>query len=129
MNIASGQWWRTAVRAEHEGARGRRLLPGGRRVPMALGLAAVLSGWLAVPVSASASARTSPVVGHVYVNDNTAGMNTIGGFRPARGWEPHCRGRFPVRRRWKGTGARLASQGAIQIDAGQPVHRRGRCGQ
>ena len=30
--------------------------------------------------SGTAAAATSPVVGHVYVNDNTAGTNTIAGF-------------------------------------------------
>ena len=30
--------------------------------------------------AASASASTSPIVGHVYVNDNTAGANTVAGF-------------------------------------------------
>jgi 6-phosphogluconolactonase len=115
MNIASGQWWRTAVRAEHEGARRRRLLPGGRRVRVALGLAAVLAGWLAVPVSASASARTSPVVGQVYVNDNTAGTNTVAAF------DRHADGSLtpetgsPFTAGGAGTGAGLASQGALQM--------------
>jgi hypothetical protein len=36
-----------------------------------LGLAAAAA--VAVPASASASTGASPVVGHVYVNDNTAG--------------------------------------------------------
>jgi hypothetical protein len=35
---------------------------------------------VAVPAAAFASATTSPVVGHVYVDDNTAGANTIGAF-------------------------------------------------
>jgi hypothetical protein len=33
-----------------------------------------------IPAVASASTQASPVVGHVYVNDNTAGTNTIGAF-------------------------------------------------
>ena len=47
--------------------------------PILLGLttAAALA---AVPATASASTHWSPVVGHVYVNDNTAGTNTIGAF-------------------------------------------------
>ncbi len=43
-----------------------------------LGLAAAAA--VAAPASASASTGASPVVGHVYVNDNTAGTNTIGAF-------------------------------------------------
>jgi 6-phosphogluconolactonase len=115
MNIASGQEWRTAVRAEHEAAKGWRFRPGSRWVPAALGVVAVLAGWLAVPVSASASARTSPVVGHVYVNDNTAGTNTIGAFdRHADGTLTPEAG-SPFTAGGAGTGAGLSSQGALQI--------------
>ena len=35
---------------------------------------------MAVPASASAANDSSPVVGHVYVNDNTKAANTIGAF-------------------------------------------------
>ena len=67
------------------------------------------------PGPASASAQTSPVVGHVYVNDNTAGTNTIGAFdRHANGTltaEPGS----PFAVGGAGTGAGLASQGALQI--------------
>ena len=115
MNIASGQGWRTAVRAEHEAAKGWRFRPGSRWVPAALGVAAVLAGWLAVPVSASASARTSPVVGHVYVNDNTAGANTVAAFnRHADGTLTPEAG-SPFAAGGAGTGAGLSSQGALQI--------------
>ena len=44
----------------------------------------VLGAWLrpqaaaAVPVSASASTQASPVVGHVYVNDDTAARTRSG---------------------------------------------------
>ena len=55
------------------------------------------------------------MVGHVYVNDNTAGTNTIGAFdRHADGTltpEPGS----PFAAGGAGTGAGLASQGAIQI--------------
>jgi hypothetical protein len=37
----------------------------------------IAAGLLVTPTVASA---TSPVIGHVYVNDNTIGTNTIGGF-------------------------------------------------
>ena len=45
---------------------------------LVLGLAAAAA--LAIPSAASAAADASPVVGHVYVNDNTKGTNTIGAF-------------------------------------------------
>jgi hypothetical protein len=55
------------------------------------------------------------VVGHVYVNDNTAGTNTIGVFdRHADGTlTPHAGSPFTAG--GAGTGAGLASQGALQI--------------
>jgi len=52
-----------------------RFLARRRAGPVLLGLAVAV----AVPASAAA-ADASPVVGHVYVNDNTAGTNTIGAF-------------------------------------------------
>ena len=96
-----------------------------------LGLAAAAA--LAVPASASASASNgpSPVVGHVYVNDNTKPANTIGAFdRHADGTltpEPGS----PFWAGGAGTGSGLASQGALQfaadgrfliaVDAGRPT--------
>jgi 6-phosphogluconolactonase len=71
-----------------------------------------------VPAAASASAQASPVVGHAYVNDNTAGANTIGVFdRHADGTlTPHAGSPFAAG--GAGTGAGLASQGALQISPG-----------
>ena len=57
----------------------------------------------------------SPVVGHVYLDDNTAGENTISGF------DRHLDGSLtplagsPFVAGGAGTGASLASQGAIQV--------------
>jgi 6-phosphogluconolactonase (cycloisomerase 2 family) len=83
--------------------------------PVLFSLAAAAAGVVAVPVSASASPQASPVVGHVYVNDNTAGTNTIGAFdRHADGTltpEPGS----PFAAGGAGTGAGLSSQGALQI--------------
>jgi hypothetical protein len=81
-----------------------------------LGLAAATA--VAVPASASVSAGGSPVTGHVYVNDNTAGSNTIGAFdRHADGTlTPEPGSPFPAG--GAGAGAGLASQGAIQFAAG-----------
>src|SRR5258708_4758323 len=80
-----------------------------------LSLTAAVAAAMAAPAAASASIRTSPVVGHVYVNDNTAGTNTIGAF------DRHADGTLipeagsPFRAGGAGTGAGLASQGALQI--------------
>jgi 6-phosphogluconolactonase len=81
-----------------------------------LGLAAATA--VAAPASATASTGGSPVTGHVYVNDNTAGTNTIGAFdRHADGTlTPEPGSPFPAG--GAGTGAGLASQGAIQFAAG-----------
>lgn len=82
--------------------------------PLALSLVAAL----AVPAAASASAHASPVVGHVYLDDNTAGTNTIGAFdRHADGTLTPMPG-SPFTAGGAGTGAPLASQGAIQLTDG-----------
>jgi len=80
---------------------------------LVLGIAA--AGAVALPASASASTGASPVVGHVYVNDNTKGTNTIGAFdRHADGTlTPLAGSPFPTGA--AGTGSGLAEQGAIQI--------------
>jgi 6-phosphogluconolactonase (cycloisomerase 2 family) len=68
-----------------------------------------------VPATASAAPTTSRVVGHVYVNDDTAGTNTIGAFdRHADGSLTPQAG-SPFNAGGAGTGSGLASQGAIQI--------------
>ena len=62
-----------------------RLLTRGWPGALALGIAAVAA--VAVPASASASTGASPVVGHVYVNDNTKDPTRSGrltGTRTAR---------------------------------------------
>jgi 6-phosphogluconolactonase len=82
---------------------------------LVLGLAAAAA--LAFPATASASADASPVVGHVYVNDNTKGTNTIGAFdRHADGTLTPEAG-SPFAAGGAGTGAGLASQGALQFSA------------
>ena len=62
-----------------------------------------------------AAASSSPIVGHVYVNDNTASSNTVAAFdRHANGTlTPHPGSPFAAG--GAGTGAGLASQGAIQV--------------
>src|ERR1700761_6052997 len=91
------------------------------------GLGAVILGGaaaaaVAVPAAASASTSSAPVVGHVYVNDNTAGTNTIGAFdRHADGTLTPEAG-SPFNAGGAGTGRGLASQGAIEVtDSGRYV--------
>jgi hypothetical protein len=75
----------------------------------------LLAGAAAFP--SSASAATSPVVGHVYLNDNTTGTNTIAGFdRHADGTLSPIAG-SPFAAGGAGTGSGLASQGALQISS------------
>jgi 6-phosphogluconolactonase len=84
--------------------------------------ALVLAGALASAGSAYAAPtffdhHTSAVVGHAYVNDNTAGENTVAGFeRHADGsLTPIPGSPFPIG--GAGLGAGLASQGAIQLSS------------
>ena len=63
----------------------------------------------------SAAAQASPVVGHVYVDDNTAGTNTIGVFDRHADGTLTTRAGSPFTAGGAGTGTGLASQGALQI--------------
>jgi 6-phosphogluconolactonase len=109
MKFFSRQHARTTVRAK----RATRYLAGSGA--LALGLAAAAA--VAIPASASASTDASPVVGHVYVNDNTKGTNTIGAFnRHADGSLTPVSG-SPFAAGGAGTGKGLADQGALQFSA------------
>jgi len=68
-------------------------------------------------VTGSAPTAFSPVVGHVYLDDNTVGANTIGAFyRHADGsLSPMPGSPFPAG--GAGTGSGLASQGALQLSS------------
>jgi 6-phosphogluconolactonase len=80
------------------------------------GLAVVIASVCAVLVAGAAStaSASSKFVGHVYVNDNTAGVNTIGAFdRHADGTLTPMPG-SPFVAGGAGTGAGLASQGSLQ---------------
>src|SRR3954469_24917091 len=75
---------------------------------------------LAVAASALAAAgapAASDVVGHVYVNDNTTGVNTVAGF------DRHLDGTLtpipgsPFAASGAGTGHATASQGSLQLSA------------
>jgi 6-phosphogluconolactonase (cycloisomerase 2 family) len=77
-------------------------------------LTVLLAGATAA-IPAVASAASSPAAGHVYVNDNTAGTNTIAGFdRHADGSLSPLAG-SPFAAGGAGLGSGLASQGAIQV--------------
>ncbi len=79
---------------------------------------ALLALALAGPAVGSASAhQLSDVVGHVYVNDNSAGSNTIGAFDRHRDGSLTPEPGSPFSAGGAGTGAGLASQGALQISS------------
>jgi 6-phosphogluconolactonase len=118
MKFVSHRRGRMAVRAKDAGREVRHVLQRGRAWALILGLAAAAA--VAVPVSASAStgafrADASPVVGHVYVNDNTARANTIAAFSRHADGTLTPEGGSPFPAGGAGTGAGLSSQGAIQI--------------
>jgi 6-phosphogluconolactonase len=113
MKVVSPRRARTAVPARHAEPGATRFLTRGWAGTLVLGIAA--AGAVAVPASASASTGASPVVGHVYVNDNTKETNTIGAFdRHADGTLTPLDG-SPFPAGGAGTGSGLAEQGAIQI--------------
>ena len=118
MKFVSHRRSGTAAHAKDAKREDLHVLRRGKSGAVILGLAAAAA--VAVPASASAStgahrADASPVAGHVYVNDNTAGTNTIAAFeRHADGTlTPEAGSPFPAG--GAGTGAGLSSQGAIQI--------------
>jgi 6-phosphogluconolactonase len=115
MRFVSPRRGRTTVRAVTAIRGVTRFRHRGTSGALVLGLAAAAA--LAVPAGASASADASPVVGHVYVNDNAKGTNTIGAFdRHADGTLTPEAG-SPFAAGGAGTGAGLASQGALQFSA------------
>jgi 6-phosphogluconolactonase len=70
---------------------------------------------VAAAVAAGSASASSDVVGHLYVNDNTAGTNTIAAFdRHADGSLTPLPG-SPFAAGGAGTGAGIGSQGALQI--------------
>jgi 6-phosphogluconolactonase (cycloisomerase 2 family) len=82
------------------------------RLRLGIGLAPIA---IAAAIAAGNASAASSVVGHVYVNDNTAGANTIAAFdRHADGTlSPVDGSPFPAG--GAGTGAGIGSQGALQI--------------
>jgi sugar lactone lactonase YvrE len=85
----------------------------GRVIGLAGVVATLIVGIAAAPVAASGS----PVVGHVYVNNNSAGGNTIAGFnRHANGSLTPIAG-SPFAAGGAGTGAPYGSAGGLQETA------------
>jgi 6-phosphogluconolactonase (cycloisomerase 2 family) len=69
----------------------------------------------AATIAAGSASAASDVVGHLYVNDNTAGTNTIAAFdRHADGSLTALQG-SPFAAGGAGTGAGIGSQGALQV--------------
>jgi 6-phosphogluconolactonase (cycloisomerase 2 family) len=86
----------------------------GRR-PAALILGAAAAAILALPGSALAAPRGAGTVGHVYLDDNPAGANTVTAFaRHADGSLTALPG-SPFAAGGIGTGKALGSQGAVQL--------------
>jgi len=88
------------------------------RLPTRVARSAWALGLLATTAAAFAAGNASAassVVGHVYVNDNTAGTNTIAAFdRHADGTLTPLHG-SPFAAGGAGTGTGIGSQGALQI--------------
>ena len=79
-------------------------------------ICAALAGLLATAALAAPAQAASPVVGHVYTDANTASVNTIDAFaRHADGSLTALTG-SPFAAGGAGTGATIASQGAVALD-------------
>ena len=93
----------------------RHRLPPAKRLAVCSAALAGLGLVIAPAVAGASPTTTSPVVGNVYVNDNTTGVNTIAGFaRHADATLTPLAG-SPFVAGGAGTGKSLASQGALQI--------------
>ena len=87
------------------------------RIARLFGLAATVAVIVASLTAGAAFAAGSPVVGHVYVNNNSAGHNTIAGFnRHADGTLTPIAG-SPFNAGGAGTGAPFGSAGGLQETA------------
>jgi hypothetical protein len=84
-----------------------------KRITQASGLLALAA--VVATIAAGGASAASDVVGHLYVNDNTAGSNTIAAFdRHADGTLTPVHG-SPFAAGGAGTGAAIGSQGALQV--------------
>jgi 6-phosphogluconolactonase (cycloisomerase 2 family) len=80
--------------------------------PLVLGVAAV--GAFAAPGSAIASSDSAPAIGHVYLDGNTPGANTIAAYDRAADGSLTATPGSPFAAGGAGLGKGLGSQGAIQ---------------
>src|SRR5271154_708529 len=88
-----------------------------KRFLVAIATVFATAGLAAAAGGASIGFGGSRVVGHVYINDNTTGTNTVAGFdRYADGTLTAMPG-SPFSVGGAGTGAGIASQGALQLSA------------
>jgi 6-phosphogluconolactonase len=84
-------------------------------VPIVLGAAGLAAA--AAPASALAASDGSRPVGHVYLDDNTTGTNTIAVFDRHRDGSLAPADGSPFLAGGEGSGSGLASQGAVQVTA------------
>ena len=97
-------------------------IDGGRRrrfgvITRRLGVLVMLASVSVAAVASAVAAPSSRVVGHLYVNDNTTGVNTVAGFdRHSDGTLTPIPG-SPFAVGGAGTGHGLASQGSLQLSA------------
>jgi hypothetical protein len=82
------------------------------RIAGMIGTIALITASLAG--TAQVAAAASGVVGHVYVNDNTAGTNTIGAFDEHAEGTPTAMLGSPFVAGGAGTGTPVGSQGSLQ---------------
>jgi 6-phosphogluconolactonase (cycloisomerase 2 family) len=90
-----------------------RLLGRSALGPIVIGLAAF--GGLALPGAALASNNKAPVIGHVYLDGNTAGANTVAAYNRAADGSLTATPGSPFAAGGAGLGAGLGSEGAIQL--------------
>ncbi len=88
---------------------------GARAALSAAALAVVAAGAAALPGQALARPGRHDVAGHVYLDDNTAGANTIAGFERSADGSLTAMPGSPFAAGGAGTGTGLASQGAVQL--------------
>jgi 6-phosphogluconolactonase (cycloisomerase 2 family) len=93
----------------------RYKLPQAKRLAVCSAALAGLGLAIAPAVAGASPTTTSPVVGSLYVNDNTTGVNTIAGFARHADASLTPLAGSPFVAGGVGTGSSLASQGALQI--------------
>src|SRR6185437_11826465 len=95
----------------------RHKLPRTKQLAVCSAALAGLGLAIAPAVAGASPTTTSPIVGNVYVNDNTTGVNTIAGFARHADASLTPLDGSPFVAGGTGTGSGLASQGALQITA------------